>query len=121
MTEHDHQKALIKWARYNEQRHPALQLLFAVPNAGKRSRAVAGRMIAEGLKAGVPDLCLPFPSGQYHGLFIEMKVGRNKPTANQVRWIEDLRSAGHRVEVCFSWDQAKDVIEDYLGIVREAA
>ena len=35
--------------------------------------ATGGRLRAEGLKSGVPDLCLPSAHGEYHGLYIEMK------------------------------------------------
>ena len=36
-----------------------------------------------GVKAGVPDLCLPVPMNGYAGLYIEMKYGSNKPTAQK--------------------------------------
>ena len=34
----------------------ALKWIFAVPNGGHRAKSVAGKMKAEGAKAGVPDL-----------------------------------------------------------------
>ena len=114
MSEHAQQVALFAWAAYAQAEYPELELLFAIPNGGHRHKATAGRLRAEGVKRGVPDVCLPIPRGNYAGLWIEMKYGRNKPTADQERWIEALRAAGHRVEVCYEWTEARDVIEEYL-------
>lgn len=45
-SEHDEQKALIKWARSK-----GIELLFAIPNGGYRAISVAKRLKAEGVKA----------------------------------------------------------------------
>lgn len=112
--EHQEQKALFKWAKMREKRVPELALLYAIPNAGKRSKAVAGRMKAEGLKAGVPDMCLPVARGRFHGLYIELKAPGGKPTDSQSKWIKDLTAQGYYVCICFGWEYAKTVIEAYL-------
>lgn len=50
--------------------------------------ATGGRLRAEGLKSGVPDLCLPSAHGQYHGLYIEMKRTQgSKTTPEQKEWL----------------------------------
>ena len=113
--EHQHQKALVAWAGYAAAADPRLRLLYAVPNAAKRGPAVAGRMKAEGLRAGVPDLHLPIPIGEYAGLWIEMKAGKNKPTADQEYWLTSLAEYGHACVVCYGWEQAKKAIEEYLA------
>ena len=40
MSEHDEQVALFDWANLQANRDPALRLLFAVPNGGKRHTCV---------------------------------------------------------------------------------
>ena len=72
-TEDQEQIALINWARMQEKKYPELRLLFHIPNGGSRGKAEAGRFRAMGVRAGVPDLCLPVPRGGKHGLFVEMK------------------------------------------------
>ena len=79
-TESDEQISLFRWAQIASSVKPELKLMFHVPNEGKRTRYSGGKLIAEGLKPGVPDVCLPVPNKKYHGLFIEMKVGKNRPT-----------------------------------------
>lgn len=67
-----------------------------------------------GLKPGVPDVCLPTAHGGYIGLYIEMKVKPNKATENQKQWLRALRKAGHMTAIAYSWEEAKDLIEEYL-------
>lgn len=90
-----------------------------VPNGGQRHPAVAKKLKAEGVKRGVPDVlvfevCRGSASDLSFcdGLALELKVGRNKPTAAQVEWHERLRKNGWRVEVCYTLDEV-------LGILRE--
>lgn len=113
--EHIEQCALFRWAEYQAKAKPELALMFAIPNGGHRNKATAARLKAEGVKAGVPDICLPVARGEYHGLWIEMKAGRNKPTPPQVQWHMRLSQQGHRVAVCWGWEAARDVIEEYLN------
>jgi len=112
--EHHDQVALFRWAGHQQRRLPELSLLFAIPNGGHRHPATAAKLKAEGVKAGVPDLCLPVARGEYHGLWIELKAGRNKPTPPQVQWHMRLSQQDYRVAVCYSWEAARDVIEEYL-------
>lgn len=117
--EHQQQCALIRWAEYQAKTRPELGLLFAIPNGGQRSKATAGKLKAEGVKAGVPDLFLPVPRTwrgmAFNGLFVEMKAGRNKPTAAQIEWHVMLSQQGYRVAVCYGWEAARDLIVEYLG------
>lgn len=112
-----------------------------VPNGGQRHPAVAKKLKAEGVKPGCPDVLVFEPyivhvkvpmmkaraftleqlvngdkevteSRVCCGLALELKAGRNKPTAAQVEWHERLRKNGWRVEVCYTLDEV-------LGILRE--
>ena len=126
-SEHAEQVALFDWAREMERYVPELALLHAIPNGaklpwrknrrGKRYSPEAGHLISEGLKAGVPDVFLPVPRGIYHGFYIEMKIGSNKPTDKQNQWLVALAEQGYRVDVQYGADNAIKAICDYLGIV----
>ena len=115
MSEHDEQVRLFAWAREYADKIPELAMLFHIPNGGWRHKATAGRLKAEGAKPGVPDVFLPVPRSGYHGLWIEMKYGRNKPTKRQALWIDALQRHGYFVRVCYSAEEAKAVICAYLG------
>lgn len=113
--EHQHQKAIMDWARMARAKHPELWLLYAIPNGGHRSKTTAGRLKDEGVKAGVPDLHLPISRGGFVGLWIEMKSPIGKLSENQKQWAQKLQDAGHKVEVCRSAQEAINVIVWYLN------
>jgi hypothetical protein len=117
-SEHAEQTALMTWCRYNRARWPELDLLYAIPNGGHRHIAVAGKMKAEGVRRGVPDLCLPVARGLWHGLYIELKTSTGRTTPEQREWIARLQGQGYRVEVCKGWPAAAAVIEDYMGYTK---
>jgi len=116
-TEHQEQAALIKWARLSKARYPMLNMLYAIPNAAKRSVRIASMMKAEGMVSGVPDLHLAAPSGNHHGLFIEMKrIKGGKVSENQAEWLHKLGKYGYKTAVCYGWIEAKEEIENYISV-----
>lgn len=110
------QITLFRWAEFAQAQHEELKLMYHIPNEGKRSAVTGARLKQAGLRAGVPDVCLPTAHGGYIGLYIEMKVKPNKPTENQKQWLRALRTAGHFTAVCYSWEEAKNLIEEYLSL-----
>jgi hypothetical protein len=109
---------------------PVLARLHAIPNGGYRDKITAGKLKAEGVKQGVPDVFLPLPcpsaiSGniRYCGLYIELKrpktgtQRKGTTSAEQDDWIAYLRQAGYAVSVVFDWREAARTIEHYI---REA-
>ena len=113
--EHGQQVRLFQWAAVQEANYPELRWLFAVPNGGARHVAVASKLKAEGVKAGVWDVFLPVPKGKCPGLWIEMKYGKNKLTPKQREFEEHLERHGYERLVCYDWNDAADKLEEYLG------
>lgn len=115
-TEDDEQMALFRWAAYNAGKYPQLANMYHVPNGGGRSKAEAGRLKAMGVKRGVPDICLDWPAGGFHGLRIELKrLKRGRPSPEQLEWGERLTRAGYCWRICRGWGEAAALIEDYLS------
>lgn len=113
-SEAEEQEALIQWANAMTGRYPMLERLLHVPNGGSRHPAEAVHLKKMGVKAGVPDLFLPYQAKGRCGLWIEMKSEKGRPTALQKDWLEYLDSAGYRTAVCHSMDEARRVIEEYI-------
>lgn len=116
--ESNEQASLMVWAAYQAGRFPELELLYHIPNGGSRNSIEAYHLKEQGVKAGVPDLCLPVARGAFHGLYIELKIKGNKPTTKQRDWIERLREQGYKAEVCYGWEEASGVILDYLNLKK---
>ena len=114
-SEATEQETVIQWCGWQQASHPELKLIYHIPNGGSRNKAEAGRLRAEGVKAGVPDLCLPVPRGGYHGLYIELKRQRGgRASDNQVEWLDALSKQGYQVALCRGWETAAEMILKYL-------
>lgn len=108
VSEHSEQCAVIDYCKIR--RYP----VFAIPNGGSRNKAEAAKLKAEGVSAGVPDLFIPIPKSGSHGLFIEMKVGKNRTSSEQDEWLALLRKNGYKAAVCYGADAAIKTIDDYI-------
>jgi hypothetical protein len=115
-TEAQEQVALFQWARMNRGKYPALDLLHAIPNGGSRNPIEARHLKEQGVKPGVPDICLPVPSAHHTALYIELKRRKGGRVSDEQRgWIAALNRVGCRAVVCKGWEEAKAEIERYLG------
>jgi hypothetical protein len=111
-SEHLEQVTLIAWYRITYKN----ELLVAIPNGGKRHIKTAIAMKQEGVSKGFPDIFLPVPNSQFHGLFIEMKRQKGGTLSKEQKaWIEYLNSAGYQAVMCKGFLEAKEVIECYLS------
>ncbi len=91
-------------------------LYYHCPNGGRKSRIAGAKLKRMGVKAGVPDICVPIASRGYHGLYCELKrkVG-GKVSAEQRQWIADLRAQGYYVFVGKGAEEAIARIKLYLS------
>lgn len=108
MSEAQEQSTFVEWCDWN--RVP----VYHVPNGGSRNPAEAANLKRQGVKPGVPDLCIPVPADGYHGLYIEMKYGRNKLTKEQRGWMDTLMRNGYMCFVCYSAERAIEATREYL-------
>ena len=88
--------------------------IYAIPNGGYRNVIEARNLKLQGVKSGVPDMCIPLARNGYHGLYIELKVGKNKTSINQQIWLNLLADNGYKAEVCYGAVQAIDLIAWYI-------
>lgn len=115
MIESKEQSALFKVAQYNT---ITRDYLHAIPNDGKRDPRTGANFKRRGLKAGVPDICLPYPCNGYHGLYIELKrsdKSKSRVTPEQKQWIEKLSKVGYAAHVAYGWQDAWNIITNYLS------
>jgi hypothetical protein len=107
-TEHEEQRELVRWFR---QTYKGVRI-FAIPNGGARSPATAGRLKAEGVSSGVPDLCIPAWK-----LWVEMKRTKGgSVSAEQKDWMKYLEDVGYCVKVCKGAEAAKVQIQAFVTI-----
>lgn len=108
------QAACVEWFRYQ---FPALKrLLFAVPNGGLRSKAVAGKLKATGVVPGVADMILLVSNSEYNSLCIEMKNGNKGVWQDtQQQWAKDAEHYGNKYVLCKTFDEFQAEIIKYIS------
>ena len=119
-SESQHQSAFVKWLdTVAVLRWPELaKIAGRLPYFHIRNEAARGRRWRTGCSKGVPDLFLAVASMDEHlkhGLFIEMKAGRNTTSPEQDMWITWLRGEGYVAAVCHGADAAIEAVTEYLG------
>jgi hypothetical protein len=111
------QRHVVLWCKNHA--NPLYHGIFHIPNGEKRDKNTARKLKRLGVKAGIPDLCLPLSGGLTFWLEVKKKKGRLSLV--QKRVIDDLRSKGHIVEVAYGYDEAIEKLKrlDYMQDVSE--
>lgn len=82
--------------------------LFAIPNGGARNVITARRLKAEGVLAGVPDLCCILDDGRVGWLEVKAPKGRLSP--EQREFSERWQKRGHRFAIVYDVKDASIVL-----------
>lgn len=114
--EHHQQATFFDILRLNQREFPFLQFIYAVPNAAVRGKKERFSKLAEGLRAGVPDIVFPFQRRGYPGAYLENKFGRNALTPEQLKFKTHLEAEGYCFKTCRAVEQQIEFCEWYLGI-----
>ena len=115
MSEYSEQVSIFRWANQYAHIDSRLLLLHASLNGVKLSQGAARKAKQAGMVAGVPDIFLPVACGGYHGLYIELKVGKNTATKAQLEFMALVKKQGYLCRVCYGADEAINTIVDYLN------
>lgn len=127
-SEDGEQAALFCWSALSVGKYPQLKWLYSVPNGGSRHIVEAMKMVGTGLRAGVPDICLPFSAPMapfesdlwYNGCYIELKIEKRRKEKNggladeQIEWLSYLQGAGYYCRLAYGWEEARDILIAYL-------
>ena len=112
MAERDEHKALVKW--FHTQFPDLADDFHHFANERKCTPRQGAELKAMGVKKGVADFFLAIPLNGKAGLWIELKVGKNKPTKAQLDFAERKKYRFYEFAFCWGWDAAKDMILIYL-------
>lgn len=117
VSESTEQKLVIEWFR---RQYPKYRLI-SIPNGqmigGRNKFALLAKYKAEGMTNGVSDLFLCVSRRGYYGLWVEMKdrgKGEKSLSEDQASWLSDMHEQGYRAEWAAGFEQAKEIITNYL-------
>lgn len=105
----------IECVRYFRLQYPQYgKLFYHVANGGKRDKITAVVLKRQGVVSGVSDLQLSVARRGYHGMYIELKVGKNKLTEEQSEFQNAAKAQGYYCCVCRTIDEFIERIKWYL-------
>lgn len=114
-TELTEQIRVMTWCRSMEAYEKDYELIYHIPNEGKRKRRTGGNLVRAGLKKGVPDICVPVARLGMHGLYIELKKDKSgEVSKEQIEWIRRLSKQKYLATVCYGADEAIELITAYM-------
>ena len=117
--ERQEQQWLVDWLSF----HPILkEFFYKTNNEAKRTPQQAYFLRRMGLKTGVSDIHICYPTKTHPGLFLEVK--RNKKYTpsemntntwkEQEKFIERMKSVGFQGHFCYGWVDGREIIQRYL-------
>ena len=103
---------LINWFKYN---FPQYKEDIAHVANQRTCSPMEGRLLKKlGVQKGFSDIFIAIPKNGYHGLFLELKVGKNKPTKEQQEFLDRKIELGYAAVCVWGWEAARDFIVEYL-------
>lgn len=127
-TEHAHQTAFfcalsspqLYLTDFPEAVWEVFKLAHAIPSGGARDVVTAGRLKAEGVRPGVPDVCIPVARRNYHALYLEFKKLdrvnslRGGLSEAQTHFKDLLERHGNCVVPTYGWEHGISILRWYL-------
>lgn len=111
-TESNEQIAAMDWLRAQ---HPNIaQHTLHIGNERKASYYAGYIMKRMGVLKGASDLFMAWPSGGFHGLFIEVKSKIGRPSAEQKAFLQRMKDVGYRAEICYGAEEVISTMKNYL-------
>jgi hypothetical protein len=118
-TENQEQRALVNWLSY----HPIVRdYFFKINNEAKRTPSQGFNLNLMGMRAGVSDLFIYYPTNSFNGLFLEIKRNKNytksemstKTWIAQEEFIANAKKVGFSAKFCYGWMDGMKIVESYL-------
>lgn len=107
---------LINWFHHN---YPELADDFHHFANERKCSVQQGRILKRmGVKKGVLDFHLALPFGEFHGLWVELKVGKGKLSPEQIDFINRKNARGYFAIAVWGFEAAKEIIKTYLTPVN---
>jgi hypothetical protein len=106
-----------EYVRIKAKTDPKWDMIFSVPNQGGvgRSAMIHGhKMKLEGLKRGVSDIIIAYPTSRFKGAFIELKLPTGKASTEQLLWLDRTAALGY-----FSALHKTDNVETLIKLVED--
>lgn len=112
-TESNEQIAAMDWLRA-QYPHIAEHTMH-IGNERKSSYYMGYIMKRMGVLKGASDLFMAWPSGGFHGLFIEVKSLTGRPSPSQKEFLERMSLVGYKTAICYGAEEVISTMNEYIA------
>lgn len=113
-TESNEQIAAMDWLRAQ---YPSIaEHTMHIGNERKSTHFAGYIMKRMGVLKGASDLFMAWPNAGYHGLFIEVKSMKGKPTPEQLAFIQRMTDVRYYACICYGADEVISTMKYYIRL-----
>ncbi len=103
---------LMNWVKFNLPEY--VEDIIHVANE-RTCSPIEGRILKRmGVRRGCADIFVAVVKNGIGGLWLELKVGTNKPTKEQQEFLQRKIKMGYAAACVWGWEAARDFIVEYL-------
>lgn len=114
-TEQSFQKEISAWLKKALYNAGLPNVYYHIPNERKMTPAQASRLKAQGVLRGASDVVLPIKSGEYSGIYCELKAKRGCPSPEQKAFLNAVAGQGFLAVVINDLSTFKKVFSYYIN------
>ncbi len=94
-------------------------IFYHIPNGGRRNFLEGLKFKRMGVKAGIPDICIPVARKGFHGAYGELKrlVG-GRVSEQQEWWLAELKRQGYYVFIGHGADEFIQHVKNYMEVPK---
>lgn len=112
--EHMLQQDCAQWLKKTLYNAGLPQVFYHVANERKATAAQHGRLKLQGVLKGVSDVVLPLKSGEYCGVYCELKTKTGSPSQDQKDFLTAVASEGYLAIIVNDIETFKEVFTYYI-------
>lgn len=109
------QQACVQFAKKALYNAKLPQVFHSVPNGGRRTMREAAKLKLTGVLPGVADTFLPLKSGEFCGLYIELKKAGGSIKPDQKLFLNSVADEGYLAIVINDIETFKEVFSYYIN------
>lgn len=108
------QISLFEWVEMKRLTDWRYRAVFSYPIGGFRHTRTAARIKKEGAKKGAFDIFCLVPAQGKNGLFLELKVGKNKLTKEQLEFQALMTRLNYQCAEARTFERATQILEQWI-------
>lgn len=98
-----------------DENYSDIEILYTIAPAGLKLPKWLGSLLSQlGYRRGTFDILFFEARKGYHGLHLEVKTKKGRPSKDQLEWQRLARLKDYKAEICYGREQGIQIIKEYM-------